>query len=750
MINRTVLGERIVGRLYDHRHLALVICLVLTALAGWGASRVGVDNAVEIWFVEDDPALVAYQGFQDAFGNDEVVVLALEDPGGLLDEEGLGLLGAVGQAAAGVEGIAEVVSLATVQDLRTEDDWLEVGDLVPEGPLPEGFADRVLADPLLAGKLVSRDGRVALVLARMEAMTDIDARRDAILAELFDAVDAVTTDYRAAGIGVIYAALNQLSTVDSAVFIVASYLLICVLLWAFFRRLGPLVTTLAIVGVAATWVMGAYGFAGRDINMVTMVLPTLVLLIGISDCVHILVHVARQPHLEGEDRRQRVVRGVGFMLWPCLFNTLTTATGFAALATAPMRVVRDLGLFCALGLIGAFVVSIVGCTWALAYERAEPRVCLEGLLQRFVDRLAVLGLARREHVLALAAVATLVAALGVSRIQADTYSIDFLLADHPVRVDSERIESTFGPYTPLEFVVDAPGAALSPEVLQAVEGWQAAALADPRVGWSRSVVDVVARLEQVLGSGRHEVPSDASRIDQSLLLYGTGSDSDLEDLVNGEDQLRVTFGITMQSARGIASTIASLEDAARLPASVTLTPAGYLPLYVRMMDFIVRSQVTSFGLAFVVVFALIALLFRSVRLAALAIPANLLPVLVTLGAMGLLGVRLDVATVTIAAVVLGLVVDDTVQFLYRLRHELGVHGEDVDAGVRAAVGTVGRSLAITTVVLVLGFSVLGLAQIKSVIWFGLLIALAMGSALIADLLVLPALVSLLRPRLTRS
>ena len=166
-----------------------------------------------------------------------------------------------------------------------------------------------------------------------------------------------------------------------------------------------------------------------------------------------------------------------------------------------------------------------------------------------------------------------------------------------------------------------------------------------------------------------------------------------------------------------------------------------------MMDYIVRSQITSFGLAFGVVFALIAVLFRSIRLAALAVPANLLPVLVTLGAMGLLGVRLDVATVTIAAVVLGLVVDDTVQFLYRLRHELSLNPDDPDAGVRAAVSSVGRSLAITTVVLCLGFSVLGLAQIKSVIWFGLLISLAMGTALIADLLVLPALVGLLRPRL---
>ncbi len=747
MSRRQALGERIVGVVWDFRHLLLALSVVLAVLSGWAASTVGVDNAVEIWFVEEDPALVAYQEFQDTFGNDEVVVLAFEDPDGLVDDEGLALLRAAGDAAVAVEGIAEAVSLATVQDIRTQDDWLEVGPLVPPEGVSEALAGRILADPLLVGKLVNADGTVALVLARMEALGDIDARRDAILAELETAVDAVGSDYRAAGIGVIYAALNQLSTVDSAVFIVASYSLIVILLWAFFRRLGPLVVTMITVGVAATWLMGAYGAAGRDINMVTMVMPTLVLLIGISDCVHILVHVARQPRVDGESRRDRVVRGVGFMFWPCLFNTLTTATGFAALATAPMRVVRDLGLFSAVGLVAAFVASIVFCTWSLAWERAEPRVAAQGPLQRMVDGLADLGLRKKELVLGLTGVATLAAALGVSRIEVDTYSIDFLLEDHPVRQASEHIEAAFGPYTPLEFVVEAPDAALSPQVLQAVDAWQQAALGDQRVGWSRSVVDVVKKLEQVLGGGDARVPDQAARIDQALLVYGTGSDSDLDDLVDGSDRLRVTFGITMQSAQGIASTVDALQSLHALPPGVTATPAGYLPLYTRMMDYIVRSQITSFGLAFGVVFALIAILFRSIRLAALAVPANLLPVLVTLGAMGLLGVRLDVATVTIAAVVLGLVVDDTVQFLYRLRHELSLTPDDPDAGVRAAVSSVGRSLAITTVVLCLGFSVLGLAQIKSVIWFGLLISLAMGTALVADLLVLPALVGLLRPRL---
>ena len=132
-------------------------------------------------------------------------------------------------------------------------------------------------------------------------------------------------------------------------------------------------------------------------------------------------------------------------------------------------------------------------------------------------------------------------------------------------------------------------------------------------------------------------------------------------------------------------------------------------------------------------------------MAIISIPANLLPVLVTLGVMGFVGIRLDVATVTIAAIVLGLVVDDTTQFLYRFR-AVKETGADVVSAVRTAVQTVGRPMMITTIVLACGFTVLGLATIKSVAYFGVLLAVALVSALLADLLVIPALLVVLARR----
>lgn len=738
------MAERLIHAVLRARWAVVALLLLLTALAGVGALRVGVDNAVEVWFVDDDPGLRAYHAFQRTFGNDEVVALAIHDADGLLDADGLTRIRRVTEAVEDVDGVARVVSLTTVTDVRGGLDAegfpiLDVGPLVRDDRVDPS----VTRDPLYAGRLVSEDGRTAVLYAQMASIDGIDARRHAVLT----AVEAAATQAagerpRTAGIGVVYDALNQLSTVDSAVFVGLSYVVIVGVLWILLGRVGPMLVAMVTVGLGAVWLVGAYGWAGRDINMVTMILPTLVLIIGVSDCVHVL-HAVAEAERPGRPRAELVAEAVGFVFWPCLFNTITTVVGFASLATAPMAVLRDLGIFAAIGLCGAFVLALTLCPIALLLPWAQPRLSDGGRVQRFVDGCARLALERPLPVLAGTVFLTLFGAAGIARIEVDTYSIDYLRPAHAVRQDSDWIEANVGPYTPLEFVV-RPAAgqrADDPRLLAAVDAWERRMEAHPQVGWATSVSDVVRRVDRALG-GPGEVPDDPARLEQALLLYTSSPDVDLSTQVEGDwAGVRVTAGIPMLSARTMDGLIDTLVADARLPEGTTVEVTGYLPLYVTMMDYIVRSQLSSFGLAFVLIFGLIALLFRDLRLAALAVPANLVPILLTLGAMGWLGVRLDVATVTIGAIVLGLVVDDTVQFLYRYRHERG-RGADVRTATEATVRAVGRSLVVTALVLALGFSVLGFAQIRSVSYFGLLVALALGTGVFGDLLILPAMLSL--------
>ncbi|MBW1877778.1 MAG: MMPL family transporter [Deltaproteobacteria bacterium] len=756
-------GKHAAASIWRVRWLLAAILVPIVVLASLAARSVGVDNAVTIWFVEGDPALEDYEAFQDTFGNDEVVVLAVHDPNGVVSEEGLRRIDEVSQAAAAAEGVVEVVSLTTLDHVRVQEGWepvegideappMVIGPVVGDIPTSEAEEEtlraRILEDPLVRGRLISDDGTTALVLARMGDFEGMDARRDGILFDLRQQIDErMETHVPEAGIGVIFSALNVASSRDMVVVGTAAYGVILLLLLLVFGRFAPVLLTIGVVGVAALMTMGLYGAFDRDMNMVTMALPTLVLIIGVADCVHMLNRISLQPVVE---RYERVRDGVGEVLWPCLFTSLTTAAGFLALATARMQVVRDLGWFAAAGVLIAFLVSVIGVVAGLQFGFFEPMPRVGRRIQRFVVGVGDWAMAHRRPVLGCSLLVLLAGAWGISRLDVDTYSIDYFYPSHVVRQDSVFIEDHFGPYTPLEFMVVAPNGLRNTEVLGAVARWQDAMEEDAEVGWTHSVSGMARRLNQVLTDGEpssYEVPVDDVALEQALFLYEADPDAHLEDLVDAEwTRARVTVGLKMMSARNIGNAVDRLVALAELPEDVQLVPSGYLPLYVKMMDYVVLSQVSSFAVAFLVIFALLALLFRSLRMAVLAVPANLLPLFITLGLMGVVGIRLDVATVTIAAIVLGLVVDDTTHLLYRFREKLRETGDHEEA-MRQTLRTTGVAMAITTLVLVLGFSVLGLAQVKSVAYFGLLSAVAMAAALASDIILMPALLVTLKPKL---
>lgn len=735
-------------RLVDHRFRLLALMLMLCIPAARGLLEVGVDNAVQVWFVEGDPALARYEAFQRDFGNDEVVVMAVTHPEGVLSKKGLERVRAVSDAAAATPGIAEVRSLTTISHVRSgppiegEPPSLVIGPVVDEGLHGGALRIRVQEDPLLRGTLISEDLDTALVIARMEAGRDIDARRDGILAELeANTAAAAGGPVPAAGIGVIFSALNTASTRDTVVVGGAAYALIVLLLGLLYGRVGPVLVSLTVITLSSILAMGLYGAAGRNVNMVTMALPTLVVIIGIADSVHLLHAIARET---GPDR---VRRGIARIWLPCLFTTLTTAAGFLALGTARMTVVRDLGLFAAAGVIAAFVVSLAVVAVAGHYDQALPTQRAVSGVRSGVISIGDWAMRNRQIVLLGSLFALLAGARGIAEIEVDTYSIDYFYADHRVRTDSEAIEADFGNYTPLEFEVH--GDVRTAETLAAVARWEDAVTDAGLATWSRSLAGVTRRLNQVLTDGEPSsfaIPDSDLAVEQALFLFESDPDSDLALLLDVEEErLRVTFGVPMMSAKQVGVAIEQVADLGRAE-GLELKATGYLPLYVTMMDYVVQSQVSSVAMAFVVIFALLAVLFSSLRLALLSVPANIVPVFMTLGLMGAAGIRLDVATVTIAAIVLGLVVDDSLHFLYRYRDALRT-GQDHEDAVRSALSEAGVAMLTTTVALSLGFGVLGLAGVKSVAFFGVLSACAMVVALLADLLLLPALIVTIRPRI---
>jgi predicted RND superfamily exporter protein len=322
----------------------------------------------------------------------------------------------------------------------------------------------------------------------------------------------------------------------------------------------------------------------------------------------------------------------------------------------------------------------------------------------------------------------------IADLNVDTNSIGFLSPDHRAQIDSKHIETTFGPYVPLEFVLQLETAddASSEQVFAQIEQLQqhvrqrVALLGD-----SFSYVNAwVAR------STIEEYAPDAD-------VHGFEPNRWIDEQ---RTHIRVNWTVPMASARELAElkeqVLKASEDV--LPTGMILTATGYLPLYSQLIDRVITDQVRSLAVALVVVFALIALLLRDIRVFVIALCINLLPILLLLASMSLLDIPLDVATITVAPAMLGLIVDDSIHLLYHYqRRRKG--GLALEPAVLANARTVGRTLVLTSFVLVIGFGVLGFSAMSSLSINGLLMAWTVILALGADLFLLPAVAASLEP-----
>lgn len=731
-------SRRLAEGLYAYRRWALAVGLVLAGLAVGPIGGIEVDNTLRRYMVEEDPALESYRKFQTTYGNDETVLVGLQRPSGLLTSDGLALLRTATERVRGIGGVVEVQSLTTQVQIQPTLAGPQVRPLVPPGSLSAEQAAalrrHVRGDSALA-RFVSDDGTMATLAARMPPADRLKGRRGAILDSIRHRLQPLDASVHLAGIGVILEALNKATTQDSALVLLAALVVIVLLLGVFFRRIGPVLVTVGVVCTATLWLMGLYGAAGKAINTVTLIVPTLILVVGTADCVHLLVHAAHLP--DALSGRERTIRTISYLLFPCAVTSLTTAAGFAVLTTSAIPIVQDLGLFSAIGALGAFAAALIGGTNALPHAWSTPCRPGDGGLDALLEKTVETGFRYGRVVLAGAVVVTGLAVLGITQLTVDTNSVGYLYPDHPVRQDSRLIEEKLGPYAPLEFVVRADSTVLRPDLMRAVRAWTQRVENTDKVGWHRSAADVLHRMQTALGGVRRVETSQQLK---GLLTLGASHSRRLRELRVHPGRLRVTFGIPIQSARAVRATIATVKEAAvALPPDVTVEETGYLPLYVRMTHLIVDAQLRSFGWALLVIPATIALLFGGLWAAGWSLVPNLLPVLLTLGTMGTLGIPLDIVTVVIAVIVFGLVVDDTVHLLYRYANARTSWSRT--EALREAARRAGRMMCITTAVLAGGFLVLALAHNRSVVWFGLLVSGALVAALVVDLLVLPALLA---------
>ncbi len=706
------------------RRVLAVLLAAFGALAAVSAARLHVDNRLERWTSGGGEEARRYGRFLETFGSDEFVFVTLTGSDVLAPSTLDRLLPVVGELEA-IDGVRRVQGLPVLYRDRFG------------GEDPEALADEATSTPFYRDLFLSDDGRTLGLLVQVAPAADAKARRlltDAVRGTVAP-LEATALEVHVVGSTVLAATLDRLSDVEArrsfALALAGSLLVLGLLL----RSWRALAVAVACSGLALVLTLGLLAAAGGTLNMVTSALPPLLWVLAIGNLLHLLLRY--RSHRVGLDQAEALRVALAETTRPCTLAAVTTAAGFASLATAPMAPVRDLGWSAAVGVLVALAVNLT--VGPVLIERLRVPASRSGGAALPV-RWERGALARPGLVVAVAAAVLLGSAAAVPWLRAESNPLHFLPDDDPTVRDYRAVAGRLGGFYTMEVMVDTPQPWYLPRVAARLDELAEAIAASPVVTRVVSPLDVLRKARQWehgLEPGAYRLPASRGEAETLLATLDERGREALDELEAGATvRLSAVVG-EMDEGRFldlVRDTEAAVEE---LPAGYSAVVTGQVLRLVRSQQTLVATQLRSLGLALVLVFGTLAVGLRSGRLLGTAVLPNLLPLAVVFALMAVLGWPLDPATVMVSSIALGIAVDNTAHVLAHLRSGLD-RGAAPGEAVREVLRRVGPAMVTTTVTAVVGFAALVSSDFLPVRAFGILASVAMVVALLGDLVVLPA------------
>lgn len=731
--------------------ILLFLCIVPTTLL----LHLKVNNAPKVYFPDDAPAVVADDALHKTFPSDQVIVLLFEG-NDLFSDDFLSRFATLGDRIVSSDLVDKVLSVTRLDQITGTEDGFAVRKLIDPSKLhqttPAERLARATADRFARRTLVSPDGSALAMAVIPLASEDSFHRRELQTFVLQAVAEAGLGDHLTAVAGEIAVDVAELHSMlrDNLTFIPATAVVGLALIWWMFQRRLAVVLTLLILGAVNASAIVLFVLTGQPFTLVSSIIPPLLTALTVATLIHLFnsLHYASQRGLEGPER---VTRAIQDIRRPVLFTTLTTAAGLASLATSPIVPVATFGLFSAAGIFLAYILIIfllppLLIRWdTLPWPRGSRSL---GWVDRIVRSSMGTGV---RHPITVSAVLVLLGALGaatqLSQIKVESNLHEFFRPQDKVRLDTDRIQAKLSGTNSLEVVFRSPDrdGLTDPSLLRKIRQLQSWVERLPEVDKSFSHADFIEDMNAAFqGGGRaaQRIPEDRRLISQYLLVY---DGKDLFDFVDRNFQLaHVHLAINVHGAhetRRVMNAIRSYLEQQDF-GKVQWEIAGLGRLFSDMERLLVRGQVYSLWGSLAMISVLFVILFRSLGAALLCMIPNLAPILFIFIAMGLFGIWLDMGTVMVASVAVGIAVDDTIHLYHGFisRRREGIRPV---AALARTYSQAGRAIVTTTIILSAQFSVLILSPFVPTEHFGVLTSLGLITGLAFDLVLLPALISLI-------
>jgi hypothetical protein len=738
----------------------LAVLLGLVALAALGLRGLRSDFGIEQFLPRNDPEVIRYRQLSAEHGRDDNSVFIFVTRDDLFTPKGLYFVVALARELASSPLVDEVQSLASVPLASAGEAGLDVeAPFDPERVARIDFKDlqkRLVRERVFARRLISEDGRTTVLGVRVKDEFYGDRHRAAVVAHVDEVLELFS------GEGIEFLVTGNAPTRhryvefvrrDGRLFLPAVGLLVIGTLLVLFRRPAWALLPALALGVSLVFTFACMRLADRPVTLLTSAIPVLVLIVGLSDAIHLLTRFEEEL-AHGLSRAAALERAVTATAHACFLSTVTTAVGFFVLPATGIPMLSDFGIVVGVGVLLAYLVTLTLLPAVISLLPA-PRLRPGGHESRRLAGMAEwLADHRRPVLIAVTVVVLGLGILGVPRLRVESRILDDLPPGHPLLATRAAVEARLGGNFPMTFVIHPPASegegapALAPDLLRAVRRFQDALARTDETGVyssSLSAADFLGMAWKASGE-KGDLPERSE--DVARMRQAVGEHNLARLLERGGEALLVDVRVY---DRGTAATRRFLEHARRsfertVGSRARLEVQGFAYLAQRVQESVVWNSMTSFLLDFAIVTVLVLVASRSWRLSFFATVPNLVPLVLTLAYMGLAGIDLRISSSIVFSIVYGIAIDDTVHFLARYQEERDLGSTERAAAVRT-MATAGRAMIFMAVVLTVGFFILTFSQFQPNRVLGLLMSVTVATGIVADLVLLPAL--LVRPQAAR-
>jgi hypothetical protein len=751
------------------RLFLLFFLLAATAFMAYHASRVRLSYDFNTSIPTDNPKYIANLNFRKQFGDDGNLLVVGVQTDKLFEKDNFSGYIALGKELKKVAGVDDVLSIPMAVNL-VKDSVTEKPRAVaifPAHPQSQGEIDSgkavFLGLPFYRGLLYNAETHTWLMAVRVNKDVINSSRRIATVNAIIQRVKAFGAQYgldmHLSGLPLIRTVMAQKVSRETTWFLLGSVVLSAIILLIFFRSFGTMLLSLGVVIVGVVFSLGTMDLLGYKITLLNALTPTLMVVIGIPNCIYFLnkYHTA---YRDTGDKREALLAMIGRMGVVTLFCNLTAAIGFGVFALTRSAILKEFGVVAGINIMLLFFISFIMIPVVLSYlppPRPKHTRYLENRwLAAILRRLEIWTLHHQRSIYGVTLVVLALAVAGMFRLRSEGFIVDDLPQKDPIYTDLKFFEHHFKGVMPLEIVVDTRrknGLRINTlQTLDSVDQLSQYIAAQPEMARPLSLVEGLKFVRQSYYGGdssNYGVPNslDLPFLSSYLKTGGGGDSSQVKGLLNSfvdKDQRRLRISVNMADVGSsrlplilddLEKRSRRLFDTSRYRVELTGTSVTYL----EGSSFIIKGLRDSIQWAFVLIAACMLLLFRSLRILLCSLVPNIIPLIITAGIMGWAGVRLKPSTVIIFSIALGIAIDITIRFLVNYKQEIGAEKASPEQTVIDTINKTGISILYTSMVLIAGFVIFCFSDFGGIFALGWLTSLTLVIATVTNLVFLPAL-----------